>query len=320
MGWNVFVTRMIPQPGVDLLRQHCETVEVNPEDRILTRRELMQAVRGRDGVLCLLTDTIDQDVLAAAGPKCRVFANYAVGYNNIDIEAARKRNIRVTNTPGVLTDATAEMAWSLLFAAARRVVESDRFMRTGKWQGWGPMQFVGQDITGSTLGVVGAGRIGTSFTLKSAGFGMKVLYTDPVRNDELESKVGARKVELDELLKAADFVSIHVVLSPQTTHLIGKRELDLMKPAAVLINASRGPVIDEAALVEALRERKIAAAGLDVYENEPATAPGLLELDNVVACPHTGSATVKARTRMALMAAENLVTVLQGKEPPNPVV
>jgi len=319
MGWNVFVTRLIPQEGIDLLNETCETVDLNPEDRVLTQAELRDGVKGRDGVLCLLTDTIDDAVFAAAGPQCKVFANYAVGYNNVDTEAAKKRGIRITNTPGVLTDATADMAWSLLFAAARRIVESDKFMRAGQWDGWGPMQFLGQDITGRTLGVLGAGRIGTNFALKSAGFRMKVVYADQVANAELESKLGARKVAMDELLKTSDFVSSHVPLMPETTHLIGKRELDLMKPTAVLINTSRGPVLDEAALVETLREGNIAAAGLDVYEDEPRAAAGLLELDNVVACPHTASATVETRTKMAVMAAENRVAGLAGEEPPNPV-
>lgn len=320
MGWNVLVTRVIPQAGIDILQKNCEIVDINPEDRVLTHAELIDGVKGRDGILCLLTDTIDDEVFAAAAPPCKVFANYAVGYDNIDVEAARKRGIRVTNTPGVLTDATADMAWALLFAAARRIVESDKFMRTGNWQGWGPMQFLGQDITGRTLGIVGAGRIGTNFALKSTGFKMKLVYTDPVPNPDLESKLGARKIELDDLLRISDFVSIHIPMMPETTHLIGKRELGLMKPTAVLINTSRGPVVDEAALVEALRAEKIAAAGLDVYEGEPKAAPGLLELDNAVTCSHIASATIETRGKMAAMAAENLIAVLQGKEPVNPVV
>jgi len=320
MGWNVFVTRLIPRPGIEVLERNCEVVEINPHDRVLTKAELIAGVRGRDGVLCLLTDTIDDEVLAAAGPRCKVFANYAVGYNNIDIEAARRRGIRVTNTPGVLTDATADMAWALLFAAARRITESHNFMRTGKWQGWGPMQFLGQDITGQTLGVVGTGRIGTNFALKSVGFRMRVLYSDVNPNPELENRIGARKVPLDQLLAESDFVSIHVPLMKETVHLIGERELRLMKPTAVLINTSRGPIIDEKALVRALREKWIAAAGLDVYEEEPHAAPGLLELDNAVTCPHIASATTSTRTKMAVMAAENLLAVLRGEEPPNPVV
>lgn len=320
MGWNVLVTRRIPQPGIDILTGKCETVDVNPDDRVLTQEELIAGVTGRDGVLCLLTDTIDDAVFAAAGPQCKIFANYAVGYNNIDVDAAKARGIRITNTPGVLTDATADMAWALLFAAARRTAESDKFMRSGQWGGWGPMQFLGQDITGRTLGVIGAGRIGTNFALKSAGFRMKVLYTDTTVNADLESQVGAHKVEMDELLQSSDFVSIHVPLMPETVHLIGRRELELMKPNAVLVNTSRGPVVDEKALVEVLKTGRIAAAGLDVYEDEPKAAPGLVDLPNVVACPHTASATIETRTKMATMAADNLVAVLEGREPENPVV
>ncbi len=320
MGWNVFVTRRIPQAGIDLLKKQCQIVDVNPDDRVLTRKELMESIKGRDGVLCLLTDKIDGEVMDAAKPSCRVFANYAVGYDNIDTEAARNRSLRVTNTPGVLTDATAEMAWSLLFSAARRIVESDKYLRTGQWSGWGPMQFHGQDITGRTLGIVGAGRIGSNFALKSSGFNMKVLYTDIATNPELEKKLGARKVGLEELLSNSDFISLHVALMPETRHLIGKRQFELMKPTAVLINTARGPIIDEQALIEALKTRKIAAAGLDVYENEPKLTPGLADLENIVICPHTASATVETRTRMAVMAAENLLAALADKEPPNVVV
>jgi glyoxylate reductase len=320
MSGSVFVTRRIPQAGIDLLKDKCAIVTVNPDDRVLSRAELLEGVRGRDGVLCLLTDKIDGEVMDAAKPTCRVFANYAVGYDNIDLAAARARSIRVTNTPGVLTDATADMTWSLLFAAARRIAESDKYIRTGQWAGWGPMQFLGQDITGRTLGIVGAGRIGTNFALKSLGFKMKVLYTDMVANSELETRLGARKVGLEELLANSDFISLHVALTPETRHLIGKRQFELMKPTAVLINTARGPIIDEQALVEALKTRKIAAAGLDVYENEPKLTPGLTDLDNIVICPHTASATVETRTRMAVMAAENLLAVLAGKEPPNAVI
>lgn len=320
MGWNVYVTRRIPNAGLDLLRPACATLDVNPHDRAASRAELLDGVRGRDGVLCLLTDQIDDAIMEAAGPGCKVLANYAVGYNNIDVEAARRRGIRVTNTPGVLTDATADLAWALLFAAARRIVESDRHMRTGAWNGWGPMQFLGQDVTGATLGVVGAGRIGTAFAMKSTGFRMRVVYTSRRPNLEMEAKLGARRLELDELLSVSDFVSLHVPLGPETRHLIGRKALARMRPNAVLINTSRGPVVDEAALVEALRAGRIAAAGLDVYEDEPRAAPGLLDLPNVVACPHIGSATVTARSRMAEMAARNLLAVLEGREPPNPVV
>jgi len=313
---NVYVTRRVPQPGLDILIENCSHIEVNPHDRVLSREELLEAVRGRDAVLCLLTDRIDAEVLDAARG-CKIFANYAVGYNNIDVAAATERGIAVTNTPGVLTDATADLTWALLFAAARRVVEGDAFTRAGRFQGWSPMLLLGADISGKTLGIVGAGRIGTAVALRARGFRMRVLYFDKNQNEALEQAVGAEKVELDDLLRQADFVSIHVDLNPSTHHLIGRRELGLMKPTAYLLNASRGPVVDEAALVEALREGKIAGAGLDVYENEPALAPGLAELPNVVLLPHLGSATVGTRTRMATLAATNIVAMLRGERPPN---
>ncbi len=316
---NVFITRMIPQAGIDHLNKHCKVVEINPEDRVLTAQELKEKVKGRDAVLCLLTDAINDEVYEAAGAQCKIFANMAVGYNNLDLEAASKRSIIITNTPGVLSDATADMAWALLFSTARRIVESDAHMRSGKWEGWGPLQFIGQDITGRTLGIIGAGRIGTNFAMKSIGFNMKVLYCDPNRNEELESKLGARKVELKELLLESDFVSVHVFLSPETRHLIGEKELNLMKESAVLINSARGPVIEEQALVNALKNGTIAAAGLDVYEFEPKAVDGLLTLRNVVACPHIASATFETRNNMALMAARNITEVLAGKPAINPL-
>lgn len=316
MSFNVYVTRKIPEAGLDLLREACGTVAVNPQDRVLTREELVEAVRGRDGVLCLLTDTVDAAVLDAARG-ARVFANYAVGFDNIDVAAATARGIAVTNTPGVLTDATSDLAWALLFSAARRIPEADAFTRAGRFNGWAPMLLLGADITGRTLGIVGAGRIGTAVALKSAGFRMRVLYTDPCVNDALETAVGARRVPLDQLLAESDFVSLHVPLASGTTHLIGAAELRRMKPTAVLVNTSRGPVVDESALVEALRTGTIAAAGLDVYENEPALAAGLVDLPNAVLAPHIGSATIETRTRMAVMAAENVVAVLRGDRPAN---
>lgn len=314
--FNVYVTREIPQAGLDLLREFCD-VEVNPEDRVLAREELIEAVRGRDGVLCLLTDTVDDEVLEAAGPRCKVFSNYAVGYNNIDVEAATRRGIAVTNTPGVLTKTTAELAWALMLSVARRIVEADRFTRAGKFRGWSPMLFLGSDLSGKVLGIIGAGRIGTAMALMSRGFGMRVLYYDPKieRNETLEYELEAKKVDLERLLRESDFISIHVPLSDETRHLIDERALSLMKPTAYLVNTSRGPVVDEAALVRALKERRIAGAGLDVYENEPELAPGLAECDNVVLAPHIGSATLETRSKMAKMAASNLIAVLRGERP-----
>jgi glyoxylate reductase len=314
MSFNVYVTRRIPEAGMTLLEGADLRLEVNPEDRTLRREELIDKVRGRDGVLSQLTDGIDAEVLdAARGVK--VFSNYAVGFNNIDIEACRERGIVVTNTPGVLTEATA-----LLLAAARRVTESDRFVREGRWTGWSPMHFLGADIAGATLGVVGAGRIGTSFALKSAAFGMRVLYADSAANERMERELGARRVDLLTLLRESDFVSLHVPLTEETRHLIGEAELEAMRPTAILVNTSRGPVIDERALAAALREGRIGGAGLDVYENEPALVPGLSELPNTVLCPHLGSATTTTRARMAEIAANNLINVLRGEEPLHRVV
>jgi len=298
------------------IRDRCEVTDINPDDRVLTREELLAAVKGRDGVLCLLTDKIDGEVFDAA-KGAKIFANYAVGYDNINVPAATERGIAITNTPGVLTDATSDMAWALLFSAARRTAESDKYTRAGKFKGWGPMLFLGGDISDRTLGIVGAGRIGTAFAKKSVGFRMKVLYADIRTNEELEKEVGAKKVDLDTLLKEADYVSIHVPLMPETIHLIGKREFGLMKKSAYLMNTSRGPVVDEKALAQALKAGEIAGAGLDVYEKEPEVAPELLELDNVVLAPHLGSATIETRSKMATMAAGNLVAMLKGEEPPN---
>lgn len=317
MAFNVCVTRRIPDPGLALLREHCDPLDINAEDRVLARAELLEMVQGRDGVLCLLTDTIDAEVFDAAGSQCKVFANYAVGYDNMDVAAATSRGIAVTNTPGVLTDATADLAWALLFAAARRIVEADRFTREGLFGAWGPMMFLGGDITGSTLGIVGVGRIGSAVAERAVGFRMEVLYSDVRDNPKLERRVCAKRVALDTLLRESDFVSLHVPLSDETRHLIGERELSLMKPTAYLINNSRGPIVDEKALVKALRARRIAGAGLDVYEEEPKLAAGLAELDNVVIVPHIGSATTGTRGKMAEMAASNLLAVLRGERPPN---
>lgn len=312
---KVYVTRKIPEAGMDILRPLFD-VEVNPEDRPLTRSEFLSKVADADAVLCLMTEKIDAEAFDAAG-KARGFANYAVGYDNMDVAEATRRKIPLSNTPDVLTAATAEMAWSLLFAAARRVVESDSLMRSGGWKGWGPLQFIGQEVSGATLGIIGAGRIGRAFALKSRGFDMKVLYTDEHPCEELEKSLGARKVSLQELLRESDFVSVHVPLMPATRHLIDEAALALMKRTAVLVNTSRGPVVDEAALVRALRSGTIAAAGLDVYEAEPLAAEGLAELPNVVMTPHTASATVASRNGMAVKAAANLVAMLSGRRPPD---
>lgn len=317
MSLRIAVTRMIPEPGVSMARAIAGDFLINEDDRVLTREELLRFVAGRDGVLCLLTDTIDAEVFEAAGPQCKVFANYAVGYNNIDVAEATRRGIAVSNTPGVLTDATADLAWTLLLSTARRVSEADPFMRGGRFEGWGPMMFLGGDVSGKTLGIVGAGRIGAAVARRSVGFRMKVLYHDVQPNAELEAELGAQRVGMDELLRESDYVSLHVSLGAETRHLMGAREFGLMKKTAYLINTSRGPVVDEVALVEALRSGEIAGAGLDVYEDEPAMKPGLAECPNTVLLPHIASATNWTRSKMAEMAAANLVAALRGETPPN---
>lgn len=313
---KIYVTRKIPQPGLDLLYKFSRDVEINEEDRVLTREELLGNVGGKDGILCLLTDKIDGEVIKAAD-KAKVFANYAVGYDNIDVAAATKKKIIVTNTPGVLTDTTADLAWALLFAVARRIVEADMFTRKGLFKGWAPMLLLGRDVTGATLGILGAGRIGTAVALKSQGFKMKVLYYDERRNETLESTLGAKKVDKEKLLKESDFISVHLPLTKDTFHFLGDDEFRLMRSTACLINTSRGPVINERALADALKSRRIAGAALDVYEEEPRLSPGLAELDNVVIVPHIGSASIQTRTKMAVMAAENLMAALKGERPKN---
>lgn len=313
---NIYVTREIPEQGLKMIRDKFGNFEINEEDRVLTHDELLEKVRGRNAVLCLLTDPVDETVLEAAGPQCKIFSNYAVGYNNINVAAASKRGIMITNTPGVLTNASADLSIALLFACARRIVEGDKFTRAGKFKGWAPMLMLGADITGKTLGIVGAGRIGSDIARKMGrGFSMEILYADLYENKELEREVGAKKVPLEELLRESDFVSVHVNLTPQTTHLIGEKEFGLMKPTAVFVNTSRGQVVDEKALVKVLREKKIFAAGLDVYENEPELAPGLTDLQNITLPPHVGSATFDARIAMAKMAAQNLIDALEGRMP-----
>jgi glyoxylate reductase len=313
----VFVTRLIPEPGPAILGQVADRVVMNPEDRGLAPPVLRESVRGYDAILCLLTDTIDASVIdAAAG--CRVIANMAVGYNNIDVAAATERGILVTNTPGVLTDCTADLTWALLLAVARGVAEGDVEMRAGRFGGWGPLYMLGGDVTGQTLGLVGPGRIATAVAARAAGFRMRLLYHGRRPNDELD-RMGATRCSLDDLLAQSDFVSLHVPLTAETRHLIDARALALMKPTAYLINTSRGPVVDEAALVAALRSNQIAGAGLDVYEDEPRMAPGLAECANAVLLPHLGSATHSVRSRMARMAAENVAAVLAGQPAPNPV-
>jgi glyoxylate reductase len=316
MPEKVLVTREIPEAGLNLLADFDVTVLF---ERPPTRDELLEAVRGASGVLATATEKMDGEVMDAAGEGLRVVANMAVGYDNVDVGAAKERGIIVTNTPGVLDETTADVAFMLLLAAARRLGEGERLLRAGRWEWWGPRQLRGLDVWGKSLGIVGMGRIGRAVARRAKGFGMEVLYHNRSRNEDAEKELGARHLELDTLLRESDFVSIHTPLTAETRHLIGERELGLMRETTVLVNTSRGPVVDEAALAEALEEGRIFAAGLDVYEEEPKVHPKLLELENAVLAPHIGSASVETRDRMAALAAENLRAVLGGEQPKNPI-
>ncbi|MBI4391337.1 MAG: D-glycerate dehydrogenase [candidate division NC10 bacterium] len=315
---TVLVTRPLPEPVTRLLRQHA-SLTVHRRDAPIPRRRVLEGIREATGLVCMGTDRIDAELLQA-GPRLRVVANVAVGYNNVDVAAATSLGIWVTNTPGVLTETTADLAWALLLAVARRIIEGDAFVRSGRWKMWQFQHLLGTDVWGKTLGICGPGRIGQAVARRGRGHGMRILYTGRRRlPGPDEADLGAYFVEKSTLLKEADFVSLHLPLTPETTHYIGARELHRMKPTAFLINTTRGPVVDEKALVKALRGGWIAGAGLDVFEREPAVEPGLLRLRNVVLTPHVGSATAETRTRMALLAAENCVAVLRGERPQTPV-
>lgn len=308
----VLVTRRLADEAMELLARHADVV-VPLEDRPIPRDTLLDLAGGVHGILAMLTDRIDEEVLAAAGPQLVVVANHAVGYDNVDIEACERRGVVVTNTPDVLTEATADLAWGLLLAAARRIVEGDRLVRRREPWEWAPAFMLGREVAGSTLGIVGYGRIGQAVARRAAGFRMQVLVHTRT------PAPGVRRADLATLLAESDAISIHVPLTPQTRGMFGAEALDAMKPTAILVNTSRGGVVDEAALAEALATGRIAAAGLDVYEREPEPHPALLELENVVLAPHLGSATVETRRAMAMLAARNLVAALSGEPPPTPV-
>ncbi len=309
---NVLVTRDLPGDAISRLRERLQVDLPSPDEEIGHGR-LVEHIVDKQGLLCLLTDRVDAEVLANA-PLLKVISVCAVGYNNVDAEEATRRGILITNTPGVLRETTADLAWALLLAAARRIPDGDRMVRSGGFAGWSPSLLLGHEVHGKTLGIIGMGDIGTAVARRAAGFGMRILYHN--RNpSSLAAEVGAEMVSLDHLLSNADFVSLHVPLIQSTHHLIGKRELDMMKPTAILINVSRGEVIDEVALVEALKMDRIAGAGLDVFENEPKLAPGLVGLKNVVLTPHIGSASFETRERMANMAVQNLLVGLECGRP-----
>ncbi|MCD6253700.1 MAG: D-glycerate dehydrogenase [Thermotogae bacterium] len=316
---KIFVTYKIPEVGLKLLCERYE-VEVNLEDRFLSSEEITRRANDADALVTLLADRIDRHVIETL-QRVKIIANYAVGFDNIDIEAAKEKGIVVTNTPGVLTDATADLAIALLLAVTRRIVEADEFVREGKFTSWKPELFLGPSLQGKQLGIVGLGRIGTAVAIRAKAFGMRVVYYKKRRlSEEEENRLGVSYMDLDELLSSSDFISLHVPFTSETHHLIDEKRINMMKPTAVLINTARGAVVDEKALMEALIDRRIWGAGLDVYEFEPRVPEKLKALDNVVLLPHIGSATVETREKMAIMVAENVIAVLEGKEPPNRVV
>ncbi|MBI4834588.1 MAG: D-glycerate dehydrogenase [Planctomycetes bacterium] len=316
MNKSVYITQKIPECGLAILKKNRFNIEIKSEKQPVSKRELLERVRNKDGLICLLGDNIDKDIINA-GSNLKIIATYSVGYDNIDVSYASKRGIMVTNTPGVLTDATAELTWALIFACARRIAESDRFIRKKEKWFWRPDLMVGTGLNNKILGIIGAGRIGQAVAYKAKGFNMEIVYTDLSRNRKLELLTGAKKSSLHTVLSKSDFITLHTPLMQETKHLISSNEFALMKPSAYLVNTSRGAVVNEKALVVALKSGQIAGAGLDVYENEPKVNPALLKLDNVVLLPHIGSATKEARDKMATMVAENVVIALSGKQPPN---
>ena len=313
---QVLVTRKIYEIPLQLLRDKAE-VTINLEERSMTEEEIIAAVPGKMGLLAMGGDPMNARVLEAA-KTLKIIANNAVGYNNIDLDAATRLKIAATNTPDVLTDTTADLAFALILGVARRIAEADRFVRTGKWVGWSPGLMIGSDVHGKTLGIVGLGRIGSAVARRGQGFNMKIVYHDIRRLDPaIEQQHQLQFLPLRDLLMISDFVSLHVPLTPETKHLIGQKELRLMKKSAFLINASRGPVVDEKALVEVLRSGSVAGAGLDVFEAEPRVAPELLKMENTLLVPHIGSATDETREKMAQVAANNILAVIRGEVPPN---
>jgi glyoxylate reductase len=313
----VLVTRGVPERVRRHLAERCR-LEVWEGEGVMPRAELLDRVAGKAGLVAMLTDRVDSELLDRAGPELRVVANYAVGHDNLDLEACTARGVLAANTPDVVTEATADLAWALLLAAARRVAEGDRFLRARRPWIWGPEFFLGFEVHGKTLGVIGLGRIGRAVARRAAGFAMPVLYTARRRLEpDQEAALGVAWRELDQLLAEADFVSVHTGLSPATRHLIGPEQLDRMKPTAVLVNTARGPIVDEAALAAALRDGRLGAAGLDVFEREPEVHPGLLELDKVTIVPHLGTATLETRVAMGMTAAANVLAALEGRRPPN---
>jgi glyoxylate reductase len=316
---KVLLTRRLPSAGMGLLQQNFD-LEVNPHDDVMPKDQIHERIFDKDGLACLLTDSIDVSIIQNA-PHLKVIANYAVGYNNVDVTEATRRKIPVTNTPDVLTETTADLTMVLLGSIARRIVEADRYLRAGKFKGWAPELLLGSDIHGKVLGIIGFGRIGRAVARRAEGYNMAVLYHDPQRlSMNIEKEYSVQYRPLDELLKEADYVSLHAPLEATTRHLISEKEFKMMKRTAFLINVSRGPIVDEKALILALEQGEIAGCALDVYESEPEVTRSLLKVQNTVLVPHIGSASVEARAKMAVMVAQNLIAVLvDGMRPPNVV-
>lgn len=313
---RVAITRRLPQEGLEPLRAAGHRCEVHDADEAPSRAELLALVAGADAAITLLSDRVDDAFLDAAGPQLQVVANYAVGLDNVDLDACARRGVAVAHTPGVLTEATADLAFALLLAVARRVLEGHRLAASGRWTGWQPLQLLGTSLQGRTFGVIGLGRIGEAAARRARAFGMEIVYASRSDAPRAEAALGARRLEVDALLASADVVSLHCPLTDDTRQLIDGAALARMKPSAILINTARGEIVDEAALVEALRDGRLGGAGLDVYQHEPSIHPGLRDLPGVVLTPHLGSATVEVRTEMARVAAEAVVAVLEGREVP----
>lgn len=316
---KVLLTRQLPEVAIEKLEEKVD-LEIFPYDRVMTPEELKESVKDKEGLLCLLTDTISPELMDAA-PQLKVVSNYAVGYNNIDVAAATARKITVTNTPDVLTETTADMTFGLMLMTARKVLEAGDLLRSGNWKGWSPMQFMGTDVHGSTLGIIGMGRIGKALTKRARGFNMNVIYWNRTRLTVREEKrLGLRYVKFNEVLLQSDFLSLNVAYNQETHHLIDEAALQKMKQSAFFINTSRGGTIDETALLDALENNKIAGAGLDVFENEPNINPRFFNLKNTVILPHIASASVATREKMAMVAVDNLLAVLAGKKPKYQVI
>lgn len=312
---RVSITYKIPESGVNLLKNEYE-VWINPNDKLLNKEELKEVAKESDALITMLADPIDEEVLSQGKNKLKIVANYAVGYNNIDIDRAKELGIYVTNTPDVLTETTADLAWSLMLAVARRIVEADKFTREGKFDGWKPELFLGTDVYGKTLGIIGCGSIGQAVARRAKGFDMKVYYYQRHKlSSEIEEELNISYLPLDELLKISDFISLNVPLTEETYHLLDREKLSLIKKDAFVINTARGPVIDEKALYEKLKNNEIGGAALDVYENEPKLTLGLADLKNVVLTPHIGSATHETRNKMSLMVAKDVIKALEGQVP-----